>query len=139
MNISKLAYDLYVIKWKEDHITYQIEIDTYKNYCKAYYDLEKEMYGSLTEREAKEYMDYYCYVMNELNVDVDDIYENNEECDYSYNDYLSDNGYINGEIYVCYDEFMKNEYLDKLYIKSLLDNKELYNIYLRELECMQDD
>ena len=48
MNISKLAYDLYVIKWKEDHITYQIEIDTYKNYCKAYYDLEKEMYGSLT-------------------------------------------------------------------------------------------
>ena len=75
MNISKLAYELYVIKWKEDHITYQIEIDTYKNYCKAYYDLEKEMYGSLTEREAKEYIDYYCYVMNELNVDIDDIYE----------------------------------------------------------------
>ena len=39
---------------------------------------------------------------------------------------------FNGEIYVCYDEFIDNEYQDKKYIRSLLDNEELFEEYLEE-------
>ena len=39
-----------------------------------------------------------------------------------------------GELYVCYDEFLDNEYLEEDYIKELLDNEKLYNKYLEDLK-----
>lgn len=32
MNISELAYQLYIIQWKHEHITPEIEADAWKNY-----------------------------------------------------------------------------------------------------------
>lgn len=48
--------------------------------------------------------------------------------DYTFDDYLFDNGY-DGELYVCFDEFLQNEYLDEDYMKELLYNTELINQY----------
>ena len=53
--------------------------------------------------------------------------------EYTYNDYLEEVGY-DGELYVCYDEFLDNEYLEEDYIKELLDNEKLYNKYLEDLK-----
>lgn len=50
----------------------------------------------------------------------------------SYEEYLFEVGY-NGEIYVCYDEFLDNEYQDVDYIRSLLDNEMLFKEYLENL------
>lgn len=45
--------------------------------------------------------------------------------------YLKEFGY-DGEFYVCFDEFMDNEYQDKEYMKELLSDKE-YKIYLADI------
>lgn len=42
--------------------------------------------------------------------------------DFMFQDYIEEYGYINGEVYSCYDEFMDNEYHDEEYIKSLLED-----------------
>lgn len=51
----------------------------------------------------------------------------------SYDDFIFECGY-GGSLYVCYDEFLGAEYLDKEYIKSLLDNDELYQEYLEDIK-----
>jgi len=40
---------------------------------------------------------------------------------------------FDGELYVSYEEFLESEYLDKDYIKGLLNNDDLYNEYLADL------
>ena len=52
---------------------------------------------------------------------------------YTYNDYLEEFGY-NDELYVCFEEFYDNEYLDKAYIKQLLDNDKLFAEYEEHLK-----
>lgn len=48
---------------------------------------------------------------------------------YTFADYIDENGYC-GELYVCYDEFMENEFLDKDYMQLLLaHNTDLQNEY----------
>ena len=42
--------------------------------------------------------------------------------DFTFQDYIEEYGYTNGEVYSCYDEFMDNEYSDEEYIKSLLED-----------------
>lgn len=39
----------------------------------------------------------------------------------------------NGEMYVCYDEFMDNEFQDEEYMRTLLNDKE-YATYLKIIE-----
>lgn len=51
---------------------------------------------------------------------------------YSYYDYLEEHGY-DGELYACYDEFCETEYLNKEYIKTLLDNEELLAVYYADI------
>lgn len=51
------------------------------------------------------------------------------QSDYTYEDYLQDTGY-NGELYVCFDEFVDNEYQDKDYIIHLLRSDQLISLYL---------
>lgn len=61
-------------------------------------------------------------------------YMNNNDLDYknfmnSYNNELNTVGY-DDEMYVSFDEFIDNEFNDKEYIKSLLNDNDLYNQYL---------
>lgn len=56
----------------------------------------------------------------------------NNETEYTYNDYLEKFGY-DGELYVCYEEFLNAEYLMEDYIKELLDNDDLFMMYLEDL------
>ena len=60
------------------------------------------------------------------------ITDNIDSKEYTYNDYLEEVGY-DGELYVCYDEFLDNEYLEEDYIKELLNNEKLYKNYLEDL------
>ena len=52
--------------------------------------------------------------------------------DYSFEDYLRDFGY-EGKVYVCFDEFLANEYLEEEYICKLLDNTNLIDLYLQNI------
>lgn len=55
-----------------------------------------------------------------------------EDVEYTYNDYLEEFGY-DGELYVCYEEFLENEYLEEDYICGLLDNAELIILYYQDI------
>jgi len=55
-----------------------------------------------------------------------------DDTEYTYNDYLEEFGY-DGELYVCYEEFLENEYLEKDYMKELLDNKKLIDMYYEDI------
>lgn len=90
-NISELAYELYKVQWKKDHmITAEIEQDALKDYYEGLVDFD----GS-----------------------------------YSFDDYIEEYGYLDGEIYACYEEFMDTEYLDEEYMKNLLNNDSLFEQY----------
>lgn len=52
---------------------------------------------------------------------------------YFFNDYLMEFGY-DDEIYVCFEEFCENEYLDSEYIEQLLDSDVLIAEYKRQFE-----
>lgn len=56
-----------------------------------------------------------------------------DEDEYTFDDYIEEFGY-NGELYVCFEEFYTNEYLDKLYMKQLLDNDKLFAEYEKHLK-----
>ena len=73
-----------------------------------------------TDRDMDSIKDYYDGL-----VDIDDA-EN------TYNDYLEEFGY-NGELYVCYEEFLENEYLEDDYICGLLDNEKLIAMYYKDI------
>lgn len=53
--------------------------------------------------------------------------------EYTFADYIFDNGYGNGCIYVCYEEFSNAEYLDEDYMKELFDNDTLFTEYQKDL------
>lgn len=52
--------------------------------------------------------------------------------DYTFDEYLEEYGFA-GEIYVCFDEFLDNEYLEEDYIRKLLDNTNLIDLYLQDV------
>lgn len=65
-----------------------------------------------------------------------DYYENiidGNFSEYTYNDYLEDLGY-QGQLYACYDEFLETEYFDVDYVRTLLDNDRLINLYHEDLD-----
>lgn len=99
MNIKEIAYKLYKIDWKRTHITPEIEMDTLRNFA-----TESVLYDKTSSL-----------------VSFGDGYT-------SYNEYLEDAGFF-GEMYACFEEFVDNEYEDKEYIKSLLQDPELINAY----------
>lgn len=89
--------------------------------CYELYKIDwKHSHMITTEREMDSIKDYYEGLV------FDDI-------DYTYNDYLEEFGY-NGELYVCYDEFLDTEYLDEDYICSLLNNEELIDMYRNHIK-----
>lgn len=52
---------------------------------------------------------------------------------YPFEDYLLNYGYVD-MIYVSFDEFLDNEYRDTEYMKELIDNDRLYQVYLKDVE-----
>ena len=60
-----------------------------------------------------------------------------KDVEYTYNDYLEEFGY-DGELYVCYEEFLENEYLEEDYICGLLDNAELIILYYQDIHEEED-
>lgn len=52
--------------------------------------------------------------------------------DYTFEEYLEEYGFA-GEIYVCFDEFLDNEYLEEEYICNLLGSKNLIDLYLKDI------
>lgn len=54
-----------------------------------------------------------------------------DNCFVSFEEWILINGY-NGSIYVSYDEFLDNEYQDEAYMKEILQDEELINLYLKD-------
>lgn len=52
---------------------------------------------------------------------------------YTYDDYIEEFGY-DGELYVCYEEFLETEYLEDDYICGLLDNEQLIAMYYKDIK-----
>lgn len=75
------------------------------------------------DREMDSIKDYYEFI-------VESDYNENL---YTYDDYIEEFGY-DGELYVCYDEFLENEYLEDDYICGLLDNEKLIAMYYKDIK-----
>ena len=71
------------------------------------------------QREIDEIKNYYADLVD-------------SDMEYTYNNYLEEFGY-NGELYVSYDEFLDNEYLDEDYMRKLLDDEQLIVVYLQDV------
>lgn len=55
------------------------------------------------------------------------------EEDYNFDEYLFENGFGEGSVYVCFEEFLDAEFMDEAYMKELLkENEELWTAYLKE-------
>ena len=52
---------------------------------------------------------------------------------YTYDDYIEEFGY-NGELYVCYEEFLKTEYLEDDFICDLLGDDKLVAMYYKDIK-----
>ena len=66
---------------------------------------------------------------------IKDYYEGliDNDSEYTYEDYIEEFGY-DGELYVCFEEFCNAEYYDVDYMRTLLDNDKLINIYHKDIE-----
>ena len=66
---------------------------------------------------------------------IKDYYEGliDNDIEYTYEDYIEEFGY-DGELYVCFEEFCDTEYYDVDYMRTLLDNDKLINIYHEDIE-----
>ena len=90
--------------------------------CYELYKVDWKQFHIGVEREKQSIKDYYKFLIEE---DLDDIL-------YTYDDYIEEFGY-NGEMYVCYEEFLEMEYLDEYYIRSLLNNVQLIEMYYKDI------
>lgn len=91
-----------------------------KKLCYELYKVDWKYDMISKEREMDSLKSYYEYM-------EDMAFE-----EYTYNDYLEEFGY-NEQLYVCYEEFLENEYLETNYIKHLLKNDKLFKLYLEDL------
>ena len=108
--IKELAYQLYKLDW---------------------------MRRISTDRQMDKMKDYYeeC-VTTELNPRTGDA---EPQYTMSFEDYLWDTDGYDGELYTCFDEFIDNEYQDDDFMKALLGNNNLYQVYLEDIQCDEKD
>ena len=89
--------------------------------CYELYKIDwKHSHMITKEREMDSIKDYY-----------EGLIDNDSE--YTYEDYIEEFGY-DGELYVCFEEFCDAEYYDVDYMRTLLDNDRLINIYYEDIE-----
>ena len=88
--------------------------------CYELYKIDWKHSHITKEREMDSIKDYY-----------ERLIDNDSE--YTYEDYIEEFGY-DGELYVCYEEFCDVEYYDVDYMRTLLDNDKLINIYHEDIE-----
>ena len=89
--------------------------------CYELYKIDWKHFHMITkEREMNSIKDYY-----------EGLIDNDSE--YTYEDYIEEFGY-DGELYVCFEEFCDTEYYDVDYMRTLLDNDKLINIYHEDIE-----
>ena len=109
----------------------QYEENLIRNMCYNLYVEDWKISHNVTRVTEMDYIkDYYQNIM------FDSAYDN-KTC--TYYDYLSEFGY-NGELYVCYDEFIDNEYQDVKYIEKLLQfyPYDLFiNVYKKDIETLK--
>lgn len=82
------------------------------------------------EMRLKALRKYYQY--------VDECLGNTEPYD-SFEDWIYEQGYEGGILYVSFDEFLDNEFQDKEYMKELLSYVVFYADYLLDLEHMNKE
>ena len=78
----------------------------------------------------------HSHITKEREMDsIKDYYEGliDNDIEYTYEDYIEEFGY-DGELYVCFEEFCNAEYYDVDYMRTLLDNDRLINIYHEDIE-----
>lgn len=78
----------------------------------------------------------HSHITKEREMDsIKDYYEGliDNDIEYTYEDYIEEFGY-DGELYVCFEEFCDAEYYDVDYMRTLLDNDKLINIYHKDIE-----
>lgn len=98
-------------------------IDMISKYAYELYKIDwKHSHGITEEKELSCIKDYY----NEFE-------EEGEDEDYSYEEYIEEYGY-DGECFVCYDEFLDNEYIDGEYIEELIKDKKLIKLYRKDIK-----
>lgn len=92
--------------------------------CYMLYETDwKKSHGITTKKKAETIKRYLKFMKeNGLNKDL-----------YTFNDYLEEFGY-DGELYVCYEEFLKAEYLDNEYICGLLKDEKLIAMYYEDIK-----
>ena len=88
--------------------------------CYELYKIDWKHSHITKEREMDSIKDYY-----------EGLIDNDNE--YTYEDYIEEFGY-DGELYVCFEEFCDAEYYDVDYMRTLLDNDKLINIYHEDIE-----
>lgn len=64
----------------------------------------------------------------------EEIQNNDEESARTYEECRDELGYVGGESYVCYEEFLDAEYQDKEFMEELLQSKALIKAYLEDDE-----
>lgn len=101
------AYELYKMDWKKTHVSEDIERKTIEEYYEDTIDYAKHIDGEI-----------FCKL---------DQYE----------DWLWENGYANGMIYVCFSEFIDCEFYDAGYMKHILSEKD-FEFYLENFEYDED-
>lgn len=90
--------------------------------CYELYKVDWKRSHMITEkREMDSIKDYYKGLVD-------------NDTEYIYNDYLEEFGY-DGELYVCYEEFLDMEYHDKEYMCSLLGDEELISLYYKDIDA----
>lgn len=91
-----------------------------KKLCYELYKIDwKHSHGITYQMEMDEIKNYYSDFQNSVS-------------NYTFDDYINDYGYA-GMLYVCFDEFCENEYLDETYMCELLDDKNLIQIYYHNI------
>ena len=88
--------------------------------CYELYKIDWKHSHITKEREMDSIKDYY-----------EGLVDNDSE--YTYEDYIEEFGY-GGELYVCFEEFCDAEYYDVDYMRTLLDNDKLINIYHEDIK-----
>ena len=109
--IKELAYELYKLDW---------------------------MRRISTDRQMDKMKDYYeeCVTID-LNPCTGDA---ELHCTMSLEEYLNNIDGYNGELYVCFKEFIDNEYQDEEFMKALFGgNNNLYQAYLEDIQCEEKD